>query len=108
MSLWYPESRFELDFLKTSAGLSGKVPVGYQAYLGEGLGFRTTAHSLEIGLSKIDYNTDDSTKLPVESFLDEGRGCVLVDLDSLESEYQAVCPSSKRICKAPLGIELIA
>ena len=105
MSLWYPESRFELDFLKTSAGLSGKVPVGY---LGEGLGFRTTAHSLEIGLSKIDYNTDDSTKLPVESFLDEGRGCVLVDLDSLESEYQAVCPSSKRICKAPLGIELIA
>lgn len=106
MTLWYPQSRFELDFLKAGLGLSGKVPVGYRSNLGAGLGFLTTANTLEIGLSKIDYEEDDSAKLPVESFLEEGKGCVLVNLDTMESEYQAICTASKRICKVSLGISL--
>ena len=98
MSLWWPDSADEWEFLK-SQGVSD-THIGYQQFH-EKSGVINSDNSMDPGISHIGYNNGGIRLVANNGFTMSRTSCIAISLMKLTHETN--CRVSNRVCKISLG-----
>ena len=99
MTLWWPSSQEEIDFLKEKHQLTDQVHVGYQ-YISATEGAIHSDGSFGLGLLN---KATDGLNIPDGTFLISEESCLTYNFGQGQFVFHQPCPQKKSLCSTRLG-----